>query len=128
MKHYEIVIDEMGLSIYPDYEGWDLGDYVEEYDYEYLRLPEEVNVFIWEKVVERFPDVEDTWEIYEVHDVHNEMPEELLEFVEELIDTHYGKVINKWARNEIESLSEHVKEVEKYKNNIETFYGVSKKD
>lgn len=126
-KNYLVVINDMGLEIIPDYDSWNLNEYVDDMPERFF-IKGEHDEIMWKKMVERFPDIEETQKVLCMDDVNTNMPIEMLEYAEELIHKYLGNLAEDWAYNELTNLSEHVKEVEKYKNNIGAFYGVSGKD
>lgn len=126
MRNYVVLFD-WGMKIVPDYDSWGLSEYVEDaYDMERLDLPEELSEMIFEELKEKFPNIEEDYEIYYLEDLDEKVEEDILEYAEELIHKHYGYVIDKWALRELEDLSENVKETKKYLNNPEGFLGLNR--
>jgi hypothetical protein len=126
-KNYLVVINSMGLEIIPDYDSWNLNEYVDDMPERFF-IKGEYDEIMWKKMVEHFPNIEEAQKVLCMDDVNTSMPIEMLEYAEELIHKYLGNLAEDWAHNELTNLSEHVKEVEKYKDNIGAFYGVSGKD
>jgi hypothetical protein len=127
-NNYLVLIADFGLRIVPDYDGWNLNEYVDEYTKESLTIPLEVGEAIWNDMLKKFPNIEEDYKVVCIEDVNDEMEADILNYADELIAKYYGKVADNWALKELENLSEHKKDIESYKKSIYGFHGVSRKD
>lgn len=127
-NNYLVVINEFGLKVVPDYDGWDLNDYVDEYTMESLPIPSEVGEVIWNDMVKEFPNIEEDYKVVCIEDIDTSMEVDIIDYAEKLIEKYYGVIADNWALKELERLSEHARDVEMYKKNVYGFHGVSRKD
>lgn len=122
--NYSIDFTKYGLKITANYDE-DLSDDLYEQQF-FISLDQDM--FLWELMIQKFPNIEEEHKIVTIDDIDSSMPEEIQEYAEEIIEKHLGEEISKWADKEIKRNAESSADAERLRNNPYAYYGVSEKD